>query len=369
MKQLKYFVFFSLLIFLVLTSMVGTATVGFAFLEWRATGAEKEVKLDASKVDLAPELVPYVMFGSPKDTTWHEVFMPAYEGDENPPTISLNQHRFRYEPIDAAKPEGVRRIFMLGGSVVFYGHANETTIAGYLETKLNTPDAQTKTQVVNAGVTGYISDQELVLLTTKVLDFSPDAVIVFDGFNDFLMPTSYGLELGQPFKFDTLELAWYESKNILRRLAAQPFYHHVLAGSHFMRRFSPNWSYVHFLRDKKIDEEEAKQPPQPVEMAQHLLNNWRKMAKLLEAYHIGGMFILQPFSMSDGGDYDAQYDAVEAALPQLNADFADCQPPIRFLSYRNVMKDKKALFYDVVHTYDEGNEYYAELMARDLTLN
>ncbi|MDP8245260.1 MAG: SGNH/GDSL hydrolase family protein [Candidatus Hinthialibacter antarcticus] len=367
MKQVQYIVFFCLLIFMVVTSVVGTATVGFAFLEWRATPIEKEVKLDASKVDLAPELVPYVMFGSPKNTTWHEVFMPAYEGDENPPTIALNEHRFRYGALDLAKPDDERRIFMLGGSVVFYGHTNETTIAGYLEEKLNSQNNQA-THVVNAGVTGYISEQELVLLTTKILDFSPDAVIVFDGFNDFLMPTSYGLELGQPFKFDTLELAWYESKDMLRRLAAQPFHRHMLAGSHFMRRFSPHWSYVRFLRDDEIDKEKNMQPPQPLAMAEHLMNNWRKMAKQLEAYRIGGLFILQPFSMSDSGDYDVQYGAVEAALPQLNADFAHCQPAIQFKSYRNVMAEKKALFYDVVHTYDEGNRYYAELMARDLRL-
>lgn len=368
MAWLKNIVFSCLLIYLVLAAVIGTAALGFALLEWRSTPGETVVKLDASKVDLAPELEPYVMFGSPKNTTWHEVYMPAHEGDETPPTIALNEHRFRYGALDPAKPDGVRRIFMLGGSVVFYGHTNETTIAGYIEANLNAQGAQSA-QVVNAGVTGYISDQELVLLTTKVLDFSPDAVIVFDGFNDFLMPTSYGLQLGQPFKFDTLELAWYQSKDMLRRLAAQPFHRHLLAGSHFMRRYSPHWSYVRFLRDEELDQESNLPPPQPEAMANHLMNNWRKMAKQLEVYRIGGLFILQPFSMSDSGDYDIQYDAVEAALPQLNADFAHCQPAVRFVSYRNVMSGKKAMFYDVVHTYDEGNQHYAELIVRDLSQN
>ncbi len=368
MSWIKNIVFTCLLIYMVLAALAGTAAIGFALLEWRATPRATEVKLDASKVDLAPELVAYVMFGSPKDTIWHEVYMPAHEGDESAPTITLNEHRFRSGPLALEKPADTRRIFMLGGSVVFYGHTNETTIAGYLEAKLNDQGGM-KTQVVNAGVTGYISDQELVLLTTKVVDFTPDHVIVFDGFNDFLMPTSYGLQLGQPFKFDTLELAWYQSKDMLRRLAAQPFHRHMLAGSHFMRRFSPHWSYVRFLRDEELDHEVDLPPPQPEAMANHLVNNWRKMAKQLEVYHIGGLFVLQPFSMSDSGDYDVQYDAVEAAISLLNQEFAQSQPAIQFKSYRDVMKGKKNLFYDVVHTYDEGNEIYADLLANDLSLN
>ena len=33
------------------------------------------------------------------------------------------------------------------------------------------------------------------------------------------------------------------------------------------------------------------------------------------------------------------------------------------------MSGKKAMFYDVVHTYDEGNQHYAELIVRDLSQN
>lgn len=367
MNLFKKLIFSAILLYMVAAALAGTAALAFAFLEWRATPREQGESLQAAdRVDLAPDVVPYTMFASPPDTTWHEVFMPAEEGDESPPTIELNEHRFRYGPLDETKPEGVKRIFILGGSVVFYGHANQTTIAGYLEAALRERHSSDAIEVINAGVTGYISDQELVLLVTKILDFDPDLVIVFDGFNDFLMPTAYEPRLGYPFKFETLELAWSQSRDLLRRLSQQPFHIHMLAGSHFMRRFSPHWSYVRFLRGEEMEDKDELPPPVPQAVADHLVSNWRKMAKVLSVYGIDGLFALQPYSDSVSGTYSEQYDRVEASIPAMNEEFAGDSPAIRFVSYRTVMSDKADWFYDIVHTYDKGNAYYADLLLKDM---
>lgn len=368
-QSIKNAVFSVILVVLLLTSLVGMLTIAFAMLEWAYTPTQQDDALPPpSRVDLASELAPYIMFRPPVDTTLSDVAMPAEPGDESPPTIDINKHGFRYGPLNKEKPDDTLRIFMLGGSVVFYGHTNETTISGYLEQRLDEAYAPTDVQVVNAGVTGFISDQELTMLVTQVIEFQPDAVIVFDGFNDFLMPTAFEQRLGYPFKFKTLETAWYQSTVILRRVSQLNFLETTLAGSHFLRRFSPNWSYVNFLGEAEEMQARQEAPvPTPRAMAEHLIENWRKMARFLMAYQVSGLIILQPFNTNElPNAYAPQYDIVESVIPALNDEFAAANPPIRFASYRNRMDERMDLFWDQVHTYDEGNQIYADQMQRDL---
>lgn len=369
MAKWKIVVYSLILAYMLAASVIGTAALAFIYLEWSFTPKDRDDRLPPpSRVDLAPELVPYTMFGPVTDSIFRDVAMPAHPGDESPPTIEINRYGFRYGPLEIDKPADALRLFMLGGSVVFYGHTNETTIAGYLEAAMREAYAPTPVEVVNAGVTGFISDQELVMLVTHVIDFQPDAVIVFDGFNDFLMPTSYEQRLGYPFKFKTLETAWYQSAAILRRTSQLPFVDHLRAGSHFMRRFSPHWSYVNFLGE--VEEMRVRQDapvPTPEAMVENLIDNWRKMARFLMAHRKAGLFVLQPFNTERlPNAYQPQYDMVEAVIPALNAEFEVCEPPIIFLSYRNVMDDRMDIFWDDIHTYDEGNRIYAELLLRDL---
>lgn len=42
-----------------------------------------------------------------------------------------------------------------------------------------------RVEVLNAGVIGYDATQEFVLLATVLLDYRPDAILLFDGWNDF----------------------------------------------------------------------------------------------------------------------------------------------------------------------------------------
>lgn len=369
MSRWKTIVFSGILLYMVLMSIIGTGVATFAILEYLYTPSGNDpVQQMPSRVDLAPEVVPYTMFSPPMNTTITDVYMPASAEDESSATIVMNEHGFRYGPLTTIKPETVTRYFMLGGSVVFFGNTNETTISGYLEQDLRQSTGNKNIEVINAGGTGFISNQELVLLITKVIDFEPDTVIVFDGFNDFLMPTSYELPIGVPFKFDTLEVAWYESKSLLRNISMLPFRDHLLAGSHFMRRFSPHWSYVTYLNDEEETRiSQATEPLTPQAMVVNLLDNWRKMARFLFAHRVGGLFILQPFNTNALPEaYGPQYDLVEEAIPHLNEEFSLAEPPIRFHTYRDVLQDRMDLFWDSIHTYDEGNRIYAELMKRDL---
>jgi lysophospholipase L1-like esterase len=99
--------------------------------------------------------------------------------------LTINAQGFRGRDWTLDKPPGAARVIVLGGSVAF-GHgctADDRTVAARLEGGLSRPDRPV--EVWNAGVPGYDSAQELVLLVTEVLDYRPDVVVVLDGWNDF----------------------------------------------------------------------------------------------------------------------------------------------------------------------------------------
>jgi len=99
-------------------------------------------------------------------------------------SITINTLGFRGTEFSEIKPPNMYRIFMVGGSTMFGAGAtsDETTIPGYLQQLLNENDFDI--EVINSGIQGADSNTELNLIKHKLITFSPDLIVIYDGWND-----------------------------------------------------------------------------------------------------------------------------------------------------------------------------------------
>ena len=99
---------------------------------------------------------------------------------------NLNSHGFRGTEFSEAKSPSTYRIFMIGGSTMFGSGAtsDQTTIPGILQKMFDSDNSIQKIEVINAGLSGANSDTELELIDKKLIAFSPNLVIVYDGLNN-----------------------------------------------------------------------------------------------------------------------------------------------------------------------------------------
>ena len=63
---------------------------------------------------------------------------------------------------------------------------SQHTIAGFLQTNFDELNLEKNIEVINAGVRGITSSDELQIIKTKIVEFEPDMIIVYDGYNDML---------------------------------------------------------------------------------------------------------------------------------------------------------------------------------------
>jgi|GEM_PF-287926 len=112
---------------------------------------------------------------------------------------AINSHGMRDGDVARQKAGGVFRIAVVGDSLTYgWRVAIEDCYVKKLEALLNEKSARAREtaaegkgfEVLNFGVSGYNTEQELIVLREKVLGFEPDLVIVGFVPNDILFSTS-----------------------------------------------------------------------------------------------------------------------------------------------------------------------------------
>jgi len=97
----------------------------------------------------------------------------------------VNEFGFRGPEIIMEKPANTYRIFTIGGSSMYSAASlNDETISYHLQKKFNQYDLGVKIEVINAGIPGAWSATETAMIKDKLVEFAPDLLLVYDGWND-----------------------------------------------------------------------------------------------------------------------------------------------------------------------------------------
>ncbi len=140
---------------------------------------------------------------------------------------SHNALGFRGPELAEAKPEGVVRVAILGGSTTYdTGVPDDAdTFPAQLERLLNEAGGGARVQVVNAGVPGYTSWESLANLQLRVLPLEPDLVIVHHATNDvyarLVPPEAYRRDNTAYRRAWSDDLRWWDHLRVVRYVGVQ----------------------------------------------------------------------------------------------------------------------------------------------------
>jgi hypothetical protein len=124
----------------------------------------------------------------------------GYFDGSNGVVMTLNSLGLRGAEVPAEKPAGTYRILGIGDSFAFgEGVKDEDTFFARLQARLNAGAAASRFQVLNAGVQGYNTRDEVLYLERRWLVLDPDLVLIVfyinDAYNDNTI-INRGQELG-----------------------------------------------------------------------------------------------------------------------------------------------------------------------------
>jgi len=316
---------------------------------------------------------PYVVFGGKPDARFPDKAPMTAPGEQAEP-IHLNHLGFRFEKsLPLAKPEGQKRVFVLGGSTVFNGNPESKTIPSLLEQRFH-QDGFTHVQVYNFGSVSFVSGQELALLTHTLLDYRPDVVIVYDGGNDMMSPFFYDPRPDHPYNYRVFEQAYeqlsgrpQESVSFLASLLLHSRAVRVLFGRD-LQNLIVSFRQLRERQDYGSDAWEQL-------VVDRYIANIRKMAGMAKGFDFRFIAILQPLvhfknprmgreesllgSEEFQGYLVGQYSRAREHLADLRNE-ESFQTSCLFLDLSGIMNGhNEETYWDFIHTDNRGNEYIA----------
>lgn len=163
----------------------GPSVVGLAVIWWILIVQERLI-VDPKTGRLKFQKAPLYLEEKGHDVTGHRYLYDAHLGWKNIPYwesktfgryLKINSLGLRDREHPYEKPAGVQRVLVLGDSFAWgYGVSNRETFSSQLEKRFESENMPW--EVLNAGVSGWGTDQELLYLQRDGLRFSPDIVVV-----------------------------------------------------------------------------------------------------------------------------------------------------------------------------------------------
>lgn len=167
----------------------------------------------------------------------------------------LNEHGFKTN-YPMKKQPGKFRIILTGGSVA-RGKLPKESIANYLEKELNARLNTDRIEVINAGMSAYVAEQEFLLTQLILQYYEPDMLISLNGYNDWM---TFRLNRQHPSEFALPPHNWHhfgvikenrERKKFLTRFPL--FFRNIFRAVRFYerRKFEKNYDWA-ALSDERL---------------------------------------------------------------------------------------------------------------------
>jgi|GEM_PF-6548757 len=272
-----------------------------------------------------------------------------------------NEDGFRLREYKMSKAPGEWRIAILGGSSVYgTGVTPFRTTPRALQT-LCREQGISNVNVLNFGMSGYTSTNELILLFTYVMQFQPDLVIILDGWND--NGTRFYVPNAGPFMSRYKKVLDDSNAHISTYgMAAQL----VMNGTQIGRFLLPLVVPESLLSKGDLQiRTAAKDLKRPIKTttdtsADTYMKNLRAMNGILNSFNIDHLFILQPIDHQSTNEYVSVYPEFSKAF--FNACSLTSTPCYDAANLMEGLNQNKRYFIDPVHLTDEGNRLMAAVI-------
>lgn len=115
-------------------------------------------------------------------------------------SIQTNSLGWRSEEVSLQKTENSLRVLFVGGSNVFsvFATSNSKTFPAQVQAQLNGKLTNGRVECFNCGVPGFTSRESLSIVTSMMLKYEIDVVVVMNSVNDVIDDMYWGL-WGRPF--------------------------------------------------------------------------------------------------------------------------------------------------------------------------
>lgn len=292
-----------------------------------------------------------------------------------------------------------KRIIVVGGSCAFgTGLKNDNETFQVMLEKLNN-----KYEVINAGVAGFLSGQELTYIVTELVDYHPDIIIAFDGYNDMFFTWYHDRWFGHLRKknemgfnysvfFNRVEAQLVDNCRSRERIfhSFNRFCNTVVNKSLLVMLIREKIARIkkgfHIVQssDSKADSEENKN-----DYFEDIVDTYtRNLKKMNDFCHNQGIKLLVVFQPEVGlksnisseerrflSGWSYLYSNYENEFPNLYRHFIErskkvlAEKNIDFIDingYPEFKDNAKTLFKDVVHTNKNGNAVIAKIINQYL---
>ncbi|KAA0113775.1 lipase [Methylobacterium sp. P1-11] len=272
-------------------------------------------------------------------------------------------------PIGARKPEGETRILVVGDSTTIDGGDIANTLPGRIERILRAGGLDSA-KVYNFGVMSSCLTQMTHLIWSRLITYSPDAILVLSGSTDLFQPWTYDPRPGHPYN----------------AFITQRLYDHFF-DTHDPRAREDGLSYEALItliyeELKRLRAEVGWQSPgwedaivHHYELAAH------RLTKLSHDHGVPIISVLQPTILRKrhltevergvaSGAFLAYLDRQYAKLEAFTAQLAARRPYRRTftaLDLSGIFRDREeGTFYDIVHYDDPAREIAATRLAAEI---